>query len=410
MYYQGGMLKGMTNLPQSKSRRHFLASTSVVVLGAAVTACSPDHGGAAVAQADSSARPTISTSSGSAPGPASAGLPVTATGTHQAGVITPGLPQPNLLIAVFTVNGDPQPLLTKLGYAILELTSGRHPRLAGIDAADLTVTVGVGPRLVAAADKGLPGAAELPAFGRETILPDARGGDLMLQVCATDPLLVGLTLTALTETAGSAVTERWRQRAARGPYQAITVGAAAPRNVLGFVDGIAGPRTDAEFDADIWLHEPAAVAGGSIAVIRRMEIDTAAFAGKSIGDQEAVIGRTRSSSEPLSGGAIADPINLGAKTPDGRYLVPVAAHARRAHSLATGVPLMLRRSYSTDSPESGLIFICFQNALRTFTATLARMQEMDALLELTTTTAAATFLILPGFDDKRTLGSTLFKS
>ena len=404
----------MNARPTPASRRRFLSSAGAVVLGATVAGCTSgtDTSSTTSVTAADSAIPTAGGASATSATPtasttAAAVQPVPATGVHQAGVVTPTLPQPNLLLAVFTITSPPVPLLAELGRTVLTLTSGEHPRMVGIDPGDLTVTVGVGPRVVTAAAQGIPGSAELPAFEREKIPTGARGGDLLLQVCATDPLLVGLAMAALTEAAGSAVVERWRQRAARGPYQPITTGAAAPRNVLGFVDGIVGPRTAAEFDADIWLKAPAAVAGGTIAVVRRMEIDTASFAAKSVADQEAVIGRTRADSKPLSGGGINDPINLGAKTPDGRYLVPVAAHARRAHALAAGVSLMLRRSYSTDDPAPGLVFISFQNALRTFTATLARMQEMDALLDLTTTTAAATFLILPGFDEQHALGSTL---
>ena len=100
--------------------------------------------------------------------------------------------------------------------------------------------------------------------------------------------------------------------------------------------------------------------------------------------------------------------NLGAKTPDGRYLVPADAHVRRANPAVVGVGLMLRRSYSADEPAPGLLFISFQNDLRTFTATLTHMDTSDALLQFTTTTASATFLILPGFDRQHPLGSQLF--
>jgi dye decolorizing peroxidase len=69
---------------------------------------------------------------------------------------------------------------------------------------------------------------------------------------------------------------------------------------------------------------------------------------------------------------------------------------------------MLRRSYSIDEPAPGLLFISFQNDLRTFTATLTHMEASDALLRFTTTTASATFLVLPGFDGRHPLGSRLF--
>ncbi|MEK8172477.1 hypothetical protein NKH77_34345 [Streptomyces sp. M19] len=51
----------------------------------------------------------------------------------------------------------------------------------------------------------------------------------------------------------------------------------------------------------------------------------------------------------------------------------------------------------------------FQNDIRTFTNTLTRMESSDALLPFTTTTASAAFLMLPGFDAKRGLGSQLFR-
>ena len=73
-----------------------------------------------------------------------------------------------------------------------------------------------------------------------------------------------------------------------------------------------------------------------------------------------------------------------------------------------GAGLMLRRSYSIDEPAPGLLFISFQNDLRTFTATLTHMDAADALLDFTTTTAGGTFLILPGFDRQRPLGFGLF--
>ena len=71
---------------------------------------------------------------------------------------------------------------------------------------------------------------------------------------------------------------------------------------------------------------------------------------------------------------------------------------------------MLRRSYSFEDGETGLFFVSFQNELSTFVSTLERMATSDALLEFTTTTRSATFLVLPGFDADRRLGASLFAS
>ncbi|MBB4986733.1 dye decolorizing peroxidase [Streptomyces sp. SFB5A] len=332
------------------------------------------------------------------------------TGLHQAGVTLPQPAQPNLLAVVADLNDGvaPGPLLAELGRAVHALVEGTDPRLLGLPPGDLTVTVGVGPRLVRMAGTSLPGAADLPRFSRERIEPRARGGDLLIQICAGDALLLPVVAAALLDQAGDRVHERWRQSARRGVNVPVGNGLTAPRNPLGFIDGIVGPHTNAEQQRDLWLAGPPAVAGGTLAVLRRMELDLQRFAALSVPEQEAVFGRRRASGVPLSGGPVASGPDLGAKTPDGRYLVPADSHVRRANPAVVGTGLMLRRSYSTDDPAPGLLFISFQNDLRTFTATLAHMDTSDALLRFTTTTASATFLILPGFDRQHPLGSRLF--
>ncbi|WP_328334901.1 MULTISPECIES: Dyp-type peroxidase [unclassified Streptomyces] len=376
------------------SRRTFLDVTGTVVAAGLAAGCTPDS-----VQPDRHA-----------PSAAATPMAVPATGRHQAGITLPQPAQPNLLavVADLAATAAAGPLLAELGQAIRTLTAGTDPRLLGLPPGDLTVTVGVGPRLVRTAGASLPGAADLPRFSRERIAPRARGGDLLLQICAGDALLLPVVAAALLAQAGDRIHERWRQSARRGTNVPVANGLTAPRNPLGFIDGIVGPHTAAEQQRDLWLAGPPAVAGGSLAVLRRMELDLPRFAALSVAEQEAVFGRRRAGGAPLSGGTIAASPELGAKTPDGRYLVPADAHVRRANPAVVGTGLMLRRSYSTDDPAPGLLFISFQNDLRTFTATLTHMDTSDALLQFTTTTASATFLILPGFDRQRPLGSQLF--
>ncbi|GAA2291648.1 Dyp-type peroxidase [Streptomyces violaceusniger] len=375
------------------SRRAFLGATGTVTAVGLSTGCQAR-----------SAPPDRS--DGPAPTP-----PVSPTGRYQAGIALPRPAQRNLLVVVADIvdAGSVRPLLAELGEAIRTLTSGTDARLMGLEPGDLTVTIGVGPRLVRKVDPALPGAKDLPRFSREQIAPRARGGDLLIQICAGDALVLPVVAAALLEQAGDRIHERWRQPAGRGPNVPVAQGLAAPRNLFGFVDGIVGPHTRAEQQRHLWLAGPGPVAHGTIAVLRRMELDLPRFAKLSVAEQEAVFGRRRDTGVPLSGGTIASGPDLGAKTPDGRYLVPADAHARRAHSTAVGVGLMLRRSYSIDAPAPGLLFMSFQNDIRTFTNTLTRMDNSDALLEFTTTTASGTFLILPGFDAQRPLGSRLFR-
>jgi deferrochelatase/peroxidase EfeB len=300
-------------------------------------------------------------------------------------------------------------LVAGLGRRILALAEGADTALGGFPAGDLTVTVGVGPRVVAAVDSSLPGAAELPRFAREDLPGAARGGDLMIQVCASDPQVVALADGALgawlrEHSAGP----RWAQYGFRPPGPP---GERRPaRNLLGFLDGMVVPRTSRELAREVWLPAPARVRGGTVAVVRRLRLDVARFLAQDLGQQERAVGRRREDGAPLSGGGPDVPLDLGAKSPQGRYLVPAMAHARRANPNATGSGLMLRRgyNYSNGPDDRGLLFISFQRELRTFVATQQRLDDGDELSGFTTATASGAFLVLPGFSAARPLGSALF--
>ena len=71
---------------------------------------------------------------------------------------------------------------------------------------------------------------------------------------------------------------------------------------------------------------------------------------------------------------------------------------------------MLRRGYSYEnsSTDRGLVFVCFQRDLATFTRTQQRLDEVDDLMRFATTTASGSFLVLPGFDGRHPLGATVF--
>lgn len=328
---------------------------------------------------------------------------VEAWGEVQAGITRPALPQSQMVSQVYGINTAPGPLLHDLGGVIDTLT---HGSLEGVEPpGDLTVTVGIGPRLVRMAGSDLPGADDLPAFAREQIHPDFRGGDLWAQICGTDALAVGMAAVTIREHLGSRATLRWQQRGWRGQYQPTPDGNQAGRNLQGFQDGIVNPRTRDELGDGVWLAAPSQVANGTIAVVRRFRMDLDAWRALGIAGQERAVGRSKVSSMSLSGGPNID---LGAKNPDGSYRIPADAHARRANPLDTGVPKMLRRSYSIDDPEPGLLFVSFQNTLRAFTMTMRRLVESDRMIATTTSTATGTFLVLPGVTADRALGSTLF--
>ena len=335
------------------------------------------------------------------------GESVAVHGASQAGIERPAVPQGHLEFGVFDLDDGVAPgaALARLGEAVVEAVSGRSARLAGIAPGDVTVTIGIGPRLVAGVDPALPGAAALPVFAREEIAASDRGGDVMVQVCGSDPLVATLASSAMADAVRAAGgVARWSQRGFR---RCGDDGYAL--NLLGFRDGIVQPDP-ATSENDVWMAGPARVAGGTIAVVRRLRIDLAGFLGMDVAAQEAAVGRRRGDGCPLSGGAVLAPLDLGAKTADGRYLIPVDAHARRAHPGATGVGVMLRRGYNYDNGvgDQGLLFVSFHRELRTFTETQYRLDEKDALMDRVTATASASFLVLPGFSERTPLGATLY--
>lgn len=336
-------------------------------------------------------------------------------GPYQAGIALPEPPQQHAHVSVWDIDHQAAgQTITHLGELAASLCEHQHAAVRDFERSRLTVTVGIGPRLVSSIDANLPGAKDLPRFKREEYSKQAWYGDLMVQTCADDPALTSAAVAVLNAELATDSKPRWSQGATRGPARPD----GSTRNLLGFVDGIITPRSRKELAENVWLSGPDAVRGGSIMVVRRMRLDVDGFLDQPVPQQEAVMGRQRASGEPLPGSRVppepgsqlGDELNMQAKTSDGRYIVPLTSHARRAHPSFTGSGVMLRRSYSFDNgdADSGLLFISFQSELRTFVATQQRLDDMDDLMTFATTTASGTFLILPGRSRNTELGAGLF--
>lgn len=336
------------------------------------------------------------------------GAAVTASGAHQAGIARPAVPQRHCIVAVGDLDtGALRASLAVLGEVVLRLTDRSAPVTAVTPdgPGDLTITVGVGARALAAtARPELASLVGLPSFRGDDALPaDRVGGDVLLSVNATDPTILAPALDALTS-AIAGFRLRWSDLGFRGPAsEGVT------RNPFGYHDGIIVPRSAADLDADVWIQE-GALAGGSICVVRRFALDTESFREMSQTQRDATIGRHQVSGAPLSGGGLHDEVDLTAKKPNGDLVIPAHAHARATHPSFTGSTLMLRRSYNyrTDADDQGHLFICFQNDVGTFSRTQLRLDEVDGLMSFATPTATAAFAVLPGFTTARPLGSPLF--
>lgn len=354
-------------------------------------------------------------SPGAAPASPATEAPVPSRGRHQAGIDRPATPQRSTVLLVGDLEGplDAERVLAGLaaiGERIDACTDPVHSdrRLLPDGPGDLTVTIGIGPRLVAAIDPGLDGAAALPEFAADAGLdPALRGGDLLISVCGSDAAALPAVADAVLAAAGGA-RRRWSQAGVRGAGEGTIA-----RNPLGFHDGVIVPQGEAELDRSVWIGSGPA-AGGTIAVVRRIRLDLERFRALPEPAQERVIGRSRASGAPLSGGGLRDEADLGRKTAEGEFLIPLRSHVRAAHPSFTGSGLMLRRGYAysnataPDAPaDEGLLFVCFQHELEVFVRTQHRLDEHDALGAFSTVTASGSFLILPGRSSAAPLGAGL---
>jgi len=172
-------------------------------------------------------------------------------GRHQAGIDTP--PQAFASFAALDLASG----VDRAGLAgimkvwaedIRRLTAGRpalgdtEPELA-VDPARLTITVGFGPVVFDAAglaDRRPAWLRPLPEFAVDRLEDRWSGGDLVLQVCADDPVVVSHATRTLTKNVRSLATVRWVQRGFRHAVGARPDGMTM-RNLMGQVDGTVNP-------------------------------------------------------------------------------------------------------------------------------------------------------------------------
>jgi dye decolorizing peroxidase len=346
-------------------------------------------------------------------------------GTHQSGVAT--APQAHaLFVALDLKPGGGRHQLA----AVLRLWSADAARLTqGVPAladtepelalrpARLTVTVGLGPAVFARAGLGhrLPSTVyEMPAFGTDRLETHWCGGDLLLQLCADDPMALAHAARVLLKNVRSLVVPRWRQSGFRHAAGADRSGATM-RNLMGQVDGTANLRTAAEFDSHVWddgAGQPW-FAGGTVLVLRRIRAEMDNWDQLDRESKEFAVGRRLDSGAPLTGQRESDDPDLSAQV-GGIPVIPPNAHIALARH-RTADELMLRRPYNYDDPppagvttNSGLLFAAYQrDPGASFIPVQRRLAAADALNTWVTTIGSATFAILPGAAAGGYLGQSL---
>lgn len=348
-------------------------------------------------------------------------------GVHQSGIVT-GL-QANGAFASFTLNNNfnvdaAKRMLRVLTDTAAKLTSGiapmsdNDPELAS-GPARLTITVGFGPGFFArtGTEHMVPsGFVEIPAYSIDSLEPQWSGGDLLLQFGADDPLVLAHASRQISRTIRTFATPKWVQR---GFSQASGLGrpSATPRNLMGQVDGTVNPRTDEEFDDQVWATSPNWFAGGTMAVVRRIAMELDTWDALDIPAKELAVGRKLSNGAPLTGELETDLPDLDAVGEDGLSVIPTFAHIRRART-GDDRHRFLRRPFHYDDGtnakgqnEAGLIFVAYTSDIETrYVPVQDALAQRDLLNRWTTPIGSAVFLIPPGCFEGGYIGQTLFES
>ncbi|MGW5126887.1 iron uptake transporter deferrochelatase/peroxidase subunit [Streptomyces sp. NPDC004069] len=257
----------------------------------------------------------------------------------------------------------------------------------------LTVTFGFGHSFFdrTGLSRQRPGALDpLPDFSSDRLDKARSNGDLWVQIGANDALVAFHALRALQKDAGGAARVRWQMNGFnRSP--GATARPMTARNLMGQIDGTRNPKpADPDFDQRLFVPadgEPAWMANGSYAVVRRIRMLLDDWEKLSLTQQEDVIGRRKSDGAPLSGGTETTAMDLEKTGKDGTYVVPVNAHARITRPDQNGGAAILRRPFSYHDgfdadgvPDAGLLFICWQaDPLRGFVPVQRKLDRGDAL-------------------------------
>ncbi|MBA4085236.1 MAG: deferrochelatase/peroxidase EfeB [Kytococcus sp.] len=298
----------------------------------------------------------------------------------------------------------------------------------GLPPARLSITFGFGPGLFVdedgadrfgLADRRPASLEPLPHFPGDVLDPARSNGDLCIQACADDPQVAVHAIRNLARVGFGTVAVRWSQLGF-GRTSSTTSGQETPRNLFGFKDGTKNVLADegAALQEHVWVQPEDDggdwLAGGSYLVVRRINMTIETWDRQGLGDQEGIIGRTKASGAPLSGGTEHDDPDF---TLPGRGgpLVPKDSHVAVVHPSHNDGARLLRRGYnfvdgSTDlgSLDAGLFFLAYvRDPATQFVPMQTAMAKHDAMMEYLRFTGSALFAVPPGAGPGQYVGRDL---
>ncbi len=348
-------------------------------------------------------------------------------GRYQAGILPKS--QRRTAVISFDATADGKSGLTELFRTITSrarfLTAGGTPPPVGIDGPPsdsgvlgptvvpdgLTVTFGVGSTLF---DDRYGLASKLPErltpmrpFPNDNLDPAQSGGDLILQLSAGDADTVVHALRDITKYTRGGMQINWRMDGFTSPARPA---GTVPRNLMGFMDGIANPPLSKATEL-IWIQpgtagEPDWTADGSYFVVRLIRMLVEFWDRVDVFEQQQMIGRNRVTGCPLDANSIfarpdypADPTGA---------VIPLNAHIRLANPRTpqTAASRILRRGYNYDRGidevgdlDQGLIFTCFQQDIKRQFETVQTRLIGEPLVDYISPFGGGYFVALPGVRD-----------
>ena len=378
-------------------------------------------------------------------------LPIPFEGTHQAGIVTPA--QDRLHFAAFDMTSDERDdlisLLQDWTKAARQMTKGNDVgdfgavagapyappedtgEALGLPPSGLTITIGFGRSLFVDADGRtrfgldgqLPGRLiEMPGFSGDRLDPAISGGDIAIQACANDPQIAVHAIRNLARIAFGRASVRYSQMGF-GRTSSTSTAQVTPRNLFGFKDGTANVKVEDRTDVEdfVWVHEedgPAWLTGGSYLVSRKIDMRIETWDREPLNGQETIIGRTKGSGGPLSGGDEFAAIDFDAKDDAGQPLIDMKSHVRLAHPDVNKGAKILRRGYNfvdgsngLGQLSAGLFFLAYQRDPATqfvqIQSSLAGLQN-DLLNEYIVHVSSGLFACPPGVTAQGFWGDGLF--
>jgi deferrochelatase/peroxidase EfeB len=371
-------------------------------------------------------------------------------GSGQAGIVTPA--QDRLHFVAFDVVTKDRAALVRMlkdwTAAAARMTAGRDAGSVGATAgipeappddtgeaiglppSGLTLTIGFGATLfrdAAGRDRfGIvarrPAALiDLPNFQGDYINPSISGGDIAVQACANDPQVAVHAIRNLARIGMGVVSVRWSQLGF-GRTSSTTKDQVTPRNLFGFKDGTANLKAEETDLLRQWLwvaagDGPEWMTGGSYMVTRKIRMLIETWDRTSLGEQEAIIGRTKGEGAALGRQKEFDEPDLVKLGPDGEPAIAKTAHVRLAHPTVHGGARLLRRGYNfVDGSDglgrlnAGLFFIAYQRDPRTqFVPIQTKLSRNDDMNEYIRHVSSGIFACPPGVTGSDDFwGSALF--